>query len=86
MDTAIGNLVSLLAPSGTFVLVAGSNTVAGHLLQTHNYLKELAVHHGMIPVLELRDKIRGRVLLTKRAKTNVPLHYETVHVLRKATH
>jgi hypothetical protein len=83
MEAVIGNLVSLLAPGGVLVLVAGSNTVTGRLVQTHRHLREFAVAHGMSPILELRDTIRGRVLLTKRATTNTPLHYETVHVLRK---
>jgi hypothetical protein len=84
MGTVIENLVSLLAPGGVFVLVAGSNAVAGEELQTHHHLRDLAVANGMTPVLELRDAIRGRVLLTKRASANAPLKAETVHVLRKA--
>ena len=83
MGTVIENLVSLLAPGGVLVMVAGSNAVAGEEMQTHRHLKDLAVAHGMAPVLELRDAIRGRVLLTKRASANAPLKAETVHVLRK---
>ena len=83
MEAVIANLVSLLAPGGLLVLVAGSNTVAGRLVQTHRHLRGLAVAHGLTPILELRDTIRGRVLLTKRATTNAPLNYETVHLLRK---
>lgn len=83
MEAAISNLVSLLAPNGVLVLVAGSNTVAGQQIQTHRYLKDFAISQRMSPILEVRDTIRGRVLLTKRARTNAPLHYETVHVLRK---
>jgi len=84
MGTVMENLVSLLAPGGVLILVAGSNTVAGEEMQTHRHLKDLAVGQGLIPVLELRDTIRGRVLLTKRASTDAPLKAETVHVLRKA--
>jgi hypothetical protein len=84
MDVAIGNLTSLLLPGGFLVLIAGSNTVAGRLIQTHYHLKELAVAHGLHCVLELRDTIRGRVLLTKRATMDIPLHYETIYLLRKA--
>jgi hypothetical protein len=84
MGGVLENLVSLLAPGGVLILVAGSNTVAGEEMQTHRHLKDLAVAaHGMTPVLELRDTIRGRVLLTKRASENAPLKAETVHVLRK---
>lgn len=52
-------------------------------MQTHRHLKDLAVSHGMTPFLELRDAIRGRVLLTKRASADAPLKVENVHVLRK---
>ena len=83
MGGVIENLVSLLAPGGAFVMVAGSNSVAGEEIQTHRHLKDLAVAYGMAPVLELRDAIRGRVLLTKRASADAPLKAETVHVLRK---
>lgn len=83
MNAAIGNLASVLSPNGVLVLVAGSNTVAGCMVQTHYYLRDLAVAHGLLPILELRDTIRGRVLLTKRATTHIPLHYETIHILRK---
>jgi hypothetical protein len=84
MKAVIDNLASLLAPGGVLILVAGSNIVAGELIQTHQHLRGLAVARGMSPILELRDRIRGRVLLTKRATTNIPLYFETVHVLRKA--
>jgi hypothetical protein len=83
METVMRSLISLLAPGGVLVLVAGSNTVAGRLIPTHCHLRGLAVAQGMNSILELRDTIRGRVLLTKRAMTNTPLYYETIHVLRK---
>jgi len=85
MEKVISNLATLLADGGVLVLVAGSNAVAGTLVQTHSHLKDIAMSHGLSPVLELRDTIRGRVLLTKRATRNTPLHYETVHVFRKTT-
>jgi hypothetical protein len=83
MEVVVDNLVSLLAPGGALVLVAGSNMVAGCEMKTHRHLKGLAVAHGMRPILELRDAIRGRVLLTKRARPDIPLKSETVHILRK---
>ena len=83
MDVAFNNLISLLEPGGVLVFIAGSNVVAGELIETHAHLETLAVRHGMVPMLQLRDTIRGRVLLTKRALGGVPLHTETVHVLRK---
>lgn len=83
MDNAIANVAELLSPGGFLVLVAGSNTVAGRSIQTHRHLRDMAIRHGLVPILELRDTIRGRVLLTKRASAGAPIHYETVHVLHK---
>jgi hypothetical protein len=84
MDEVLLTLSKLLAPGGTLVLVAGDNTAGNRCIQTHSHLRDLAVRHGLISSLELRDTIRGRVLLTKRASTSRPLVFETVHVLRKA--
>jgi hypothetical protein len=83
MDTAFKSLISLLEPGGILVFIAGTNVVAGELIETHAHLESLALRYGMVPILQLRDTIRGRVLLTKRALGGVPLHAETVHVLRK---
>jgi hypothetical protein len=85
MDAAFKSLISLLEPGGILVFIAGTNVVAGELIETHAHLESLALRYGMVPMLQLRDTIRGRVLLTKRALGAVPLHAETVHVLRKPT-
>ncbi|MFL5382255.1 MAG: hypothetical protein ACJ8GN_07040 [Longimicrobiaceae bacterium] len=83
MDRALRNFSEVLAPGGHLVLIAGSNSVAGDTIPTHAYLRDLALTYGFTAELELRDTIRGRVLLTKRASKSPPLNYETVHVLRK---
>jgi hypothetical protein len=85
MDAAISAMANILKPGGSVVLVAGSNEVSGRRIATHRYLRDSAVRHGLVPLLELRDTIRGRVLLTKRASRSAPLRYETIHVLRKPT-
>jgi hypothetical protein len=84
MDTVFAQLQRLLRPGGVLVLVAGSNTVAGRTIDTHAHLRDAAIRHGFSPRLELRDTIRGRVLLTKRASKSTPLRYESIHVLQKA--
>ncbi len=83
MDLALTDLADLLAPGGSLVLVAGSNVVAGRRMETHRHLRDLALKKGLLPVLELRDAIRGRVLFTKRASSGTPLAYETIHLLTK---
>lgn len=83
MNHAISDLASLLAPGGHFVLVAGTNTVSGRVLQTHRHLRNMVLTHGLDVVLEARDAIRGRVLLTKRAMNGTPLQSEHIYVFRK---
>jgi hypothetical protein len=85
MDQAIRELVSLLAPDGHLVLVAGTNTVSGQVLHTHRHLRDMVLSHGLSMVLEVRDAIRGRVLLTKRAMNGAPLQSEHIYVFRKAS-
>ena len=83
MDRVFCNLAEVLASGGYLILVAGSNIVAGKSLSTHSFLHRLAMRYGLVTELELRDTIRGRVLLTKRASASEPLKFESVHVLRK---
>lgn len=83
MDAAIANVTKVLAPGGFMVLIAGGNSVANCVVNTQTHLKNLAKKHGMATVLELRDAIRGRVLLTKRASSSRPLVHETIYVLQK---
>lgn len=83
MDNALQSILGILPPEGHIVLIAGSNTVAGQEVDTHLILRDLAIRHGARPVLYLKDTIRGRVLLTKRAGSAAPLNVEAAHLLRK---
>ncbi|MFN3650290.1 MAG: DNA methyltransferase [Armatimonadota bacterium] len=83
MDKAIAAFGRLLQPGAFSVVIAGTNIVAGRMIETHRFLRDLSVNHGFSPVLELRDTIRGRTLLTKRASTARPLSHETIHVLQR---
>jgi hypothetical protein len=83
MGAALAELASLLPKDGLLVMIAGTNVVAGKNLDTHRHLQRLATQHGLTPILELRDAIRGRTLLTKRARRHEPLAAEAVHVFRK---
>ena len=83
MDVALAEIASVLAPHGTVILIGGSNTVAGDVVPTHRLLRSLASQHGLQVTLTLQDKIKGRVLLTKRASTAKPLCAETVYLLSR---
>ena len=83
MDVALAEIANILAPRGHVILIAGSNTVAGEVLPTHRLLRSMASTHGLQVTLTLRDRIKGRVLLTKRASVGTPLHAETIYVLSK---
>lgn len=83
MDAALGETFRTLQPGGHLVLIAGSNTVAGEVVSTHGLLHRLALRHGFRTALTLRDRIRGRVLLTKRASGAIPLGAETIYLLSK---
>jgi hypothetical protein len=86
MDGALAGLVDLLEDGGHLVLIAGSNVVSDKVVDTHQHLRDLALTWGLSPILELRDAIRGRTLMTKRASKSVPLQFESVHVLQKVGH
>ena len=83
MHSAFGELSTLLASHGTIILIAGSNTVAGRVLPTHKVLQSIASQHGFQPRLILKDTIRGRVLLTKRASSAPPQKRETIYILSR---
>ena len=83
MDIALAQITNVMAPKGNVILVSGSNTVAGEVLPTHRLLRSIASRHGLAVTLTLRDKIKGRVLLTKRASVGKPLHAETIYLLSK---
>jgi hypothetical protein len=83
MDCALQSLSRVLSPNGALIIVAGTNVVTGQVVNTHKHLIELGLRHGLMHILELRDEIRGRVLLTKRANSGVPLQSEAIHVLQK---
>lgn len=66
MRRALCNAASLLPSGSHFVLIAGDNVVAGQPLGTHLLLDEVMRELGLSVVLRLRDRIKGRQLLTKR--------------------
>ena len=83
MAQCFRTMSATLGPGGRMVLVAGGNTVAGRALPTHRLLQTIAADYGFHPILVLRDTIKGRALLTKRASTAKPLSRETIYILAR---
>ena len=84
MEKAIESVCDVLKPDGHFVLVAAPNHVAGRALATPSYLADIAKGFGLSLILETRDQIQGRSLLTKRASSSgPPICSEHVMVFRK---
>lgn len=65
------------------VFIAGTNTVAGNEIATHELLAEILFHHGFRRTLSLRDEIRGRLLLTKRRSEAMPSHAEYIEIFER---
>ncbi|WP_231567127.1 hypothetical protein [Frigoribacterium sp. MEB024] len=61
------------------VLVAGTNVVAGTLMETHEHLSEMISSLGFRLVEVFQDEIRGRTLLTRRKGDAQPARAEYVH-------
>ncbi|MEZ5140666.1 MAG: hypothetical protein R2711_18390, partial [Acidimicrobiales bacterium] len=84
MDLALQAIYNTLEPGGHLALVAARNYVAGSVLQTPDLLKVLALKNGFDLVLEVFDRIQGRLLMTKRASTSgPPIDSEHVLLLRR---
>ena len=76
--------VSALQPGGHYVLVSSSNTVAGLQIETHEILAAMLQALGLRRVLSLEDRIAGRSLMTRRARTAYnPIQSEVVHFFSK---
>lgn len=65
------------------IFIAGTNTVGGHVIETHEILAEMMSRRGFKRTLTLRDEIRGRLLLTKRRSTAAPSHAEYIEVFER---
>lgn len=66
------------------VLIAGTNTVAGSLVETHEHLAQMILGSGYDRTNIFKDEIRGRTLLTLRRGKAEPARAEFVHVFDRA--
>jgi hypothetical protein len=83
MDTVMANSARSLARGGTAIFVVGNNTVRGRRVSTRRVVRSLAEAHGLETILELRNKIPSRGLLTKRHRTADVITHEYAVVMRK---
>ena len=84
MKQAFDALARVSKSDHALVLVTGDNMVAGHPIPTSRLLSRLAAVAGFQLKLELRDRVRGRSLLTVRAGGNPPMPHETICLMRRS--
>jgi DNA modification methylase len=83
MRQAFVEMVRVLKPNAHIVLVIGDNTICGHRFASSTYLKLMLEGLGLTTILELRDPIKSRGLLTKRALSAPIISHETIIVFKK---
>jgi len=65
------------------IVVIGNNKVLGRSVETYKLLIDVAIHAGFELELVLKDKIRGRGMITRRHDTGGLISEEFVIVLKK---
>ena len=83
MSEALRNSIRHLKPRGQLVLVAGDNTLCGHLFRTSAYLRRMCEQAGCETRLHLVDEIRARGLITKRHHTASTISHEHIFVMQR---
>ena len=83
MRDAVAELYRVLRPGGYLVLVAGPGLLCGRQFPTPLFLQTLAEETGLRCLLHLQDRIRSRVLMTKRHRTASVIDSESVLLFRK---
>lgn len=80
MRDSLDEAVRVLAPDGHLVLVCGANRLGGETFDTPRYLREILEERGLRVILELRDTIHSRGLMTRRNVTAGRIDQEMVTV------
>lgn len=73
-----------LSPKGAVVMILADTSLLGRRFQTGEYAVEIAARQGLVLTLELRDRIRGRGLLTKRRSVSPVIREERIMVFQEA--
>lgn len=83
MIEALNEMHRLLKKDGYAILVVGNNKVLKKKVDTYRLLTEVAINLGFKEIVTLKDKIRGRSMMTKRNGTGGLIKDEYVIVLKK---
>lgn len=83
MYRAISEMHRVLKFDSHAVLVVGNNKVLGKKIKTYSLLIDIAIKCGFKTEIVLKDKIRGRGMITKRHDTGGLIEDEYVIVLKK---
>jgi hypothetical protein len=83
MNKAISEIHRVLKSEAYAILVVGNNKVLGRSIETYKLLIDLAVFSGFKTKLVLKDKIRGRGMITKRHNSGGLIKEEFIIVLKK---
>lgn len=83
MKQAMSEIYRVLKEEGYAIVVIGNNKVLGRKVETYKLLIDVAVHSGFKLELVLKDKIRGRGMITKRHNTGGLIKEEFIMVLKK---
>jgi hypothetical protein len=83
MKQALSEMYRVLRSDGYAIIVVGNNRVLGKYVETYKLLTDLAISVGFRPDLILKDKIRGRGMITKRHNSGGLIKEEFVLILSK---
>lgn len=83
MKQAISEMYRVLKHGAYAVIVLGNNRVLGREVETYQLLSDIASVSGFKLQLVLKDKIRGRGMITKRHNTGGLIKEEFMLVLKK---
>lgn len=83
MKQAMSEIHRVLKDEGYAIVVIGNNKVLGRAVGTYKLLIDVATFSGFELKLTLKDKIRGRGMITRRHNTGGLIKEEFIVVLRK---
>jgi DNA modification methylase len=83
MKKAILEIYRILKDGAYAIIVVGNNKVLGRHVETYKLLMDVAVLSGFKLELVLKDKIRGRGMITRRHNTGGLIKEEFIIVLKK---
>ena len=83
MKQAMSEIYRVLKDEAYAIVVIGNNKVLGRKVETHKFLIDIATFLGFKLRIVLKDKIRGRGMITRRHNTGGLIQEDFVIVLRK---